>query len=47
MFIDTLVDDVVDWFQDLPAGCITRWNDMKQRFEERYKSTEDAQVLFL
>lgn len=48
MFVNTLVDDVVDWFQDLPTSRITRWNDMKQRFEGRYnKRLEDAQVLLL
>ena len=42
MFVDTLVDDATDWFQDLPTGCITGWDTMKQRFEARYKSTEGA-----
>jgi hypothetical protein len=34
MFVDTLVDNVSDWFQDLPTRCITDWNDMKKKFEE-------------
>lgn len=47
MFVDTIVDNVVDWFQDLPVGCIKDWNHMKQRFKECYKNIEDAQVLLL
>ena len=34
MFVDTLVENGVDWFQDLPTKCITNLNTMKQRFEE-------------
>lgn len=34
MFVDTLVDNAADWFQDLPIRCITNWDTMKQMFEE-------------
>ena len=43
--VDTLVDNVFDWFQDLPTECIENWDTMKQSFEECYKITEDVQVL--
>lgn len=47
MFLDTLVDNATDWFQDLPIGYIIDCDRMKQMFEECYKSTEDAQVFLL
>ena len=37
MFVDTLVDNVFDYFQELHIGCIRNWDTMKQRFEECYK----------
>ena len=47
MFVDTFVDNVANWFEDLPTGYIIDWNNMKQIFEGHYKSIGDAQVLLL
>lgn len=33
MFVETLMENVADWFQHLPTRCITSWIDMKNFFE--------------
>lgn len=45
MFVETLIENATDWFQHLPMGCITNWNDMKNCFETHYKSIEDEHTL--
>ncbi|KAH9288794.1 hypothetical protein KI387_032911, partial [Taxus chinensis] len=45
LFVKTLQDVVTDWFHHLPNRCITNWNDMKTKFEDQFKTTEDKHAL--
>ncbi|KAH9299893.1 hypothetical protein KI387_044116 [Taxus chinensis] len=45
LFIETLHDIITDWFHYLPNGCITSWDDMKTKFENRFKTAEDEHAL--
>lgn len=47
LFIQTLIDSVVDWFHHLPNGSITSWDTMKDAFETRFKVAEDANSLLM
>ncbi|KAH9326512.1 hypothetical protein KI387_006690, partial [Taxus chinensis] len=45
IFVETLQDNVVDWFYHLPVGTITNWNTMTTQFEQRFKPAEDVHAL--
>ena len=37
----TLIDVVFDWFNHLPHHSITSWDDMKNAFENRFKTPKN------
>ncbi|KAH9305632.1 hypothetical protein KI387_010036, partial [Taxus chinensis] len=45
LFVETLQDNVVDWFYHLPVGSITDWNTITTHFEQRFKHAEDVHAL--
>ena len=45
LFVETLIDSVVDWFYHLDDGSITNWNTLRTAFEARFKIAEDEHVL--
>lgn len=47
LFAQTLVDGAANWFYHLPHGMITTWNDIKTRFENRYRTAEDDDTLLV
>lgn len=36
MFIRTLVGEIMNWYADLPAGCIHSFNDLRNKFVETF-----------
>lgn len=45
LFVQTLTEGAADWFYHLPNGVITNWQDLKTRFEARFKVAEDDHSL--
>ena len=46
LFVKTLTDAAADWFNHLPHRSITSWDDMKNAFEDRFKTPENESSLF-
>lgn len=47
LFVESLVEDVAEWFQNLKEGCITGWNDLKVKFLGRFQLVVDTYKLLL
>ena len=47
LFVRTLIDATTDWFNHLPHHSITSWNDMKNEFDDRFKSPKNECSLLL
>lgn len=45
LFVHTLTGVATDWFYHLPNSVITTWQDLKTRFEARFKVAEDVHSL--
>lgn len=45
LFVQTLTWVAADWFYHLPNSVITTWQDLKTRFEARFKVAEDEHSL--
>ena len=45
LFVETLIDNVVDWFYHLDDGSITGWDTLTIIFETRFKTAKDEHVL--
>lgn len=45
LFVETLVDSVVDWFYHLDDGSITDQDTMRTKFKRRSKTVEDEHAL--
>lgn len=42
IFVQSLVGNVLEWFQNLQDKYITTWDNLKERFLERFQLTIDA-----
>ena len=42
LFARSLIENVVDWFQNLQDGRITCWDDLKVKFIERFRPLVDV-----
>lgn len=45
LFVQTLTKAMTDWFYHLPNGAITNWEDLKTRFEDKFKVAQDEHSL--
>ena len=46
LFVKMLTDATTDWFNHLPHHSITSWDDMKNVFEDRFKTPKNESSLF-
>lgn len=47
LFVESLQENVVEWFYMLLASSITCWEDIKTIFEHIFKTTEEYQDLLV
>lgn len=45
LFVQPLTKVAANWFYHLPNGVITNWQDLKTRFEARFKLAKDEHSL--
>lgn len=45
LFVESLIEAATNWFQSLEDGCIIDWNNLKNKFLKRFKSTIDVGTL--
>lgn len=45
LFVQTLTKVAADWFYHLPNGHNTNWQELKIKFEARFKLAEDEHSL--
>ena len=46
LFVKMLTDAAADWFNHISHRSITSWDDMKNAFENRFKTPEHESSLF-
>ena len=42
LFAGSLIENAANWFQNLQDGCITCWDDLKEKFIERFRPSVDV-----